>query len=126
MFLCFRSIVHCFQRFVRGPSPFGKKFPMKPPYPSEITAFESRLPLGISNDLPWEGGGGRYFLEPHNLYFHTITKSLVQSNYSENSPPVKYQVRFLCKNNLIIIFTCENICNMLSSTNEKISVPKAP
>ena len=36
MFLCFRSIVHCFQCFVRGPSPFGKKFPINLPYPSEI------------------------------------------------------------------------------------------
>ena len=31
---------------------------MNPPYPSEITAFEPPLPLGISNDLPWGGGGG--------------------------------------------------------------------
>ena len=36
---------------------------MNPPYPSEITAFEPPLPLGISNDLPWGGYG--YFLEPH-------------------------------------------------------------
>ena len=67
MFLCFRSIIRCFQCFVRGPSPFGKQFPMNPPYPLEITAFEPPLPLGISNDLPWGGGGGGYgyFLEPH-------------------------------------------------------------
>ena len=26
------------------------------------------LPVGISNDLPWGGGGGYgYFLEPHNV-----------------------------------------------------------
>ena len=34
---------------------------MNPPYPSEITAFEPPLPLGISNDLvggPWVGWGG--------------------------------------------------------------------
>lgn len=37
-----------------------------------------------------------------NLYFHTITKSLVQRNYSENSTPIKYQVSFLCENILII------------------------
>ena len=30
---------------------------MNPPYPSEITALEPPLPLGISNDLPWGGGG---------------------------------------------------------------------
>ena len=33
-----------------------KYFPMIPPHPSEITAFESPLPLGISDDLPWGGG----------------------------------------------------------------------
>ena len=42
---------------------------MNPPYPSEITAFEPPLPLGISNDLvggPWVGGGEYgYFLESH-------------------------------------------------------------
>jgi len=38
---------------------------MNPLYPSEITAFEPPLPLGISNDLPWGGYG--YFLEPHNV-----------------------------------------------------------
>ena len=68
MFLCFRSIVRCFQCFVHGLSPFGKQFPMNlpPPYPLEITPFEPPLPLGISNDLPWGGGGYGYFLEPHN------------------------------------------------------------
>ena len=38
--------------------PLEKLFPMNPPYPSVITAFEPPLPLGISNDLPWGGGGG--------------------------------------------------------------------
>ena len=37
-----------------------------PIVPSEITAFEPPLPLGISNDLPWGGYG--YFLEPHITY----------------------------------------------------------
>ena len=31
------------------------KSPMNLPLPSEITAFESPLPLTISNDLPWGG-----------------------------------------------------------------------
>ena len=53
MFLRFRSNVHCFQRFERGLSPYGKTLPMKPLYSLEITAFETPLPLGISNDLPW-------------------------------------------------------------------------
>ena len=35
---------------------------MNPPLPSEISAFEPPLPLGISGDLPWGYG---YFLEPH-------------------------------------------------------------
>ena len=34
-----------------------------PPHPSEITAFESPLPLGISDDLPWGGGGVWIFSE---------------------------------------------------------------
>ena len=46
---------------------------MNPPYPSEITAFETPLSLGISNDRGgavggpwgWGGGGYGYFLEPH-------------------------------------------------------------
>jgi len=38
--------------------PLENSFPMNPLYPSEITAFEPPLPLGISNDLPWGGGGG--------------------------------------------------------------------
>ena len=66
MFLCFRSTVRCFQCFVDGLSPLRKQFPMNPPYPSEITAFEAPLPLGISNDLLWGWYG--YFLEPHNSY----------------------------------------------------------
>ena len=66
MFLCFRSIIRCFQCFVHGLSPLGKQFPMNPPYPSEITAFEAPLPVGISNDLLWGWYG--YFLEPHNSY----------------------------------------------------------
>ena len=74
MVLCFRSIVRCFQCFVRGPSPFGKYFAMTPypppPYPWEITAFELPLPLGISNDLLWRGYG--YFLEPHKSFHHAF------------------------------------------------------
>ena len=31
---------------------------MNPPYPSEITAFDPPLPLGISCDLPFGLGGG--------------------------------------------------------------------
>ena len=44
---------------------------MNPLYPLEITAFEPSLRLGISNDLPWGGGGGGdgYFLEPHIASF---------------------------------------------------------
>ena len=61
MFLFFRLIVHCFQCLVRGLSPFEKKFPVNPPYPSEITTFKPPLSLGISNDLPWGGGGGWIF-----------------------------------------------------------------
>ena len=58
MFWCFRSIVHCFQCFVRGLSPFGKKFPMNSPTPRKLLPLNPPLPLGISNDLPWRVGGG--------------------------------------------------------------------
>ena len=34
-----------------------KKVSREPLSPSEITAFEPPLPLGISNDLPWGEGG---------------------------------------------------------------------
>ena len=53
MFLSFRSIVRCFQCFVHGLSPLGKKFPMNSPSPSEFPMI-------------FRGGGGYgYFLEPH-------------------------------------------------------------
>ena len=45
-----------------------KQFPMNPPYPLEITAFEPPLPLGISNGLPWGGGGMDIF------WNHTICR----------------------------------------------------
>ena len=43
-FFCFRSIVPCFQCFVRGSSPFGKVVSHEPPFSSEITAFEPPPP----------------------------------------------------------------------------------
>ena len=56
--------------------PLEKYFPMTPPpQPSEITAFESPLPLGISNDLLWGGGYG-YFLEPHIRFCNILFASL--------------------------------------------------
>ena len=42
-----------------------------PPHPSEITAFESPLPLGISDDLPLGGGGGVWI-------FSETTRSFLQ------------------------------------------------
>ena len=60
--------------------PLEKYFPMTPPpppQPSEITAFESPLPLGISNDLLGGGGGGYgYFLEPHIRFCNILFASL--------------------------------------------------
>ena len=65
MFLCLRSVIHCFQCFVCGSSRSGKVLSHEPPppHPSEITAFESPLPLGISDDLPLGGGGVWIFSE---------------------------------------------------------------
>ena len=51
------TLVQC---FVCGLSPSGKVASHELPYPS-ITAFEPPLPLGISNDLPWGGGGAWIF-----------------------------------------------------------------
>ena len=67
MFLCLRLIVRYFQCFVRGSSPSGKVISHEPPYPSEIAAFEPTLPLRISNDLPWGGGGGKDIFWNHTL-----------------------------------------------------------
>ena len=80
MFLCFRSIVPCFQCLVRGPLPFGKLFPMNPPSPLEITAFEppssSEFPMIF---LAGAGGGYGYFLEPHvlNIFIAFILRRLL-------------------------------------------------
>ena len=74
---CFKTTYVCFCAYdwfylafnvFRGSSRSGKSsFPWTPcPHPSEITAFEPPLPLGISSDLPLGGGGYGYFVEPHN------------------------------------------------------------
>ena len=79
---CFKTTYVCFCAYDRlyvafnvlfvVRHPLEKQFPMSPPYPSEIIAFEPPppLPLGISNDLPWGVYG--YFLEPHNNCFCKI------------------------------------------------------
>ena len=53
---CLGSILHCFL-FFRVSLPSGKGASYEPPTPPEISAFEPPLPLGISSDLPWGGGG---------------------------------------------------------------------
>ena len=53
MFLRLRSIVCCFQCFVRGSSPFGKVVSHETPLPLGNYRSWTPLPLGISNDLPW-------------------------------------------------------------------------
>ena len=70
MFVCLITIDHTLLSMFCSRFITLWKSPMNPPLASEITAFESPLPLTISNDLPWGGGGGGggygYFLEPHN------------------------------------------------------------
>ena len=61
-----RSIVCCFQCFVRGSSPFGK-----------VVSHETPLPLGnycpwtppSPSEFPMVRGGYGYFLEPHIIVF---------------------------------------------------------
>ena len=55
MFLCFGSIIRCFQCFGMWSVNLWKIDSHEPPYPSEITVFEPPLCLGIFNDLPWGG-----------------------------------------------------------------------
>ena len=55
MFLCFRSIVRCFQCFVRGPSPFGKKFPVNPSPPRKLLPLNPPSPSEFP--MIFRGGG---------------------------------------------------------------------
>ena len=80
MFLRFRLNVHCFQRFERGLSPYGKTLPMKPLYSLEITAFETPLPLGISNDLPWGEAVAAWPRATRELLRHNCSGSLNGEN----------------------------------------------
>ena len=58
MFVCLITIDHTLLSMFCSRFITLWKSPMNPPLASEITAFESPLPLTISNDLPWGGGGG--------------------------------------------------------------------
>jgi len=87
---CFKTKYACYCAYDRlyvafnllflGSSPSGKVVSHEPPLPSEITAFEPPLPLGISNDLPWGGGGYGYFLEPHNVKVNVVKTIYCQCN----------------------------------------------
>ena len=68
MVLRFRSIVCCFQCFVRGSSPFGKVVSHETPLPLGNYSPWTPLPLGISNGLPWGGGGGMDIFWNHTLH----------------------------------------------------------
>ena len=56
MFVCLITIDHMLLSMFCSRFITLWKSPMNPPLTSEITAFESPLPLAISNDLPWGGG----------------------------------------------------------------------
>ena len=58
MFVCLITIDHTLLSMFCSRFITLWKSPMNPPLASEITAFESPLPLAISNDLPGGGGGG--------------------------------------------------------------------
>ena len=66
MFLCFGSIIRCFQYFGTWSVNLWKIDSDEPPYLSEITVFESPLCLGILNDLPW--GGSMEIFWNHTLH----------------------------------------------------------
>ena len=57
MFVCLITIDHTLLSMFCSRFITLWKSPMNPPLASEITAFESPLPLAISNDLLWGGGG---------------------------------------------------------------------
>ena len=65
--------------------PLEKYFPMTPPPPPppELTAFESRLPLGISNVLLWGGGGGGMDI----FWNHTFVFAISCLHHSFTSKP---------------------------------------
>ena len=65
-----RALLSIIKLFFHVSSPSGKGAshdPPPPPLPSEISAFEPPFSLGISSDLPWEGGGMDIFW---NQTFH--------------------------------------------------------
>ena len=75
-FFCFRSIVRCFQRFVRGSSPFGKVVSHEPPLLlGNYCLWPPPPSLRISTDLLWQGYG--YFLETH-IPVKTLTKDSIK------------------------------------------------
>ena len=65
MFLRFRSIVCCFQCFVRGSPPFGKVVSHKTPLP--LRNYCPWTPPPPRNFQWFSMGGDGYFLEPHIL-----------------------------------------------------------
>ena len=64
MFLCFGSIIRCFQCFGMWSVNLWKIDSHEPPYLSEITVFE---PPPLPRNFQWSSLGGQYgnFLEPH-------------------------------------------------------------
>ena len=58
MFLCFESIIHCFQCFVRGPLPFGKQIHMNPPTLQKLLSLNPPSASEFSMIFPVGGGGG--------------------------------------------------------------------
>ena len=76
MFLCFRSSVHCFQCFVRGSSSFGKKFPVNPPCPTEITTFKPPSPLEFPMIFRGGWGGGVWIFSGTTHYYLAGSETL--------------------------------------------------
>ena len=68
MFVCLITIDHTLLSMFCSRFITLWKSPMNPPLASEITAFESPLPLAISNDLPWGGGGVMDIFWNHTIH----------------------------------------------------------
>ena len=92
-----------------------------PHFPSKSLAFETPLPLGISNDLPWGGYG--YFLEPHNIQLYRCdykrvhcTRKMANNDGLQSMPitivpltrtgilnKININIKFIMANNFIVI-----------------------
>ena len=104
LFWCLRSIVRCFQCFVRGSSPSGKVVSHEPPLPLGNNCLGTPPPSPSEFPMILCGGGGGYgyFLEPHNA--NTAGHSCLGNE-------IKYSFYYLLSRSLH-----SSVCVMISFT----------